>query len=85
MSNINYNIQPVYKKPVKKKPPYKTGSKYEPILTAFLESDHELVRVDGTGLTGNYLRMQLVRIIKKNSITSVKASVRNGELYLEKD
>jgi len=82
MSDIRFTIDPVDEKPKKPISNRKT-SKYMPILTAFLESGHKLVRVDGTGLDGNYLRMQLVRVMKKNGIDSVKASVRNGELYLE--
>ena len=67
MSDIRFTIDPVDEKP--KKPTNKgKPSKYMHILTAFLESGHKMVRVDGTGLDGNYLRTQLVRVIKKNGI-----------------
>jgi len=80
--SINFKVEPVDEKP-KSINKGRSKSKYEPILTAFLESGHKLVRVDNTGLDCNYLRTQLVRVIKQNGIYSVKASVRKGDLYLE--
>ena len=59
------------------------GSKYKPIIKAFLESDDKLVRVDGTGKGANNLAMILNRLIKKRG-ESVRVSVRNGKVYLEK-
>jgi len=84
MSDIRFNIQPVEKKPDKKRSPYSTGSKYEPIINAFLESEHEMVMVDGTGIEANYLSGQLKKIITVKEIDSVQVSVRNKEVYLEK-
>ena len=81
--SIDFSFEAVKEKP-KSETVTRKGSKYDPILTAFLESGHKLVRVDNTGLDGNYLRMQLARVIKTKGITSIEASVRNGELYLEK-
>ena len=83
MSDISFNIQPVEEKPKKKtKPPQ--GSKYEPIINAFLGSEHSLVRVEGTGLDANYLRGQLMKVLSMKEIDSVEVSVRNKEVYLEK-
>jgi len=84
MSDISFNIQPVEKKPDRKKSQYRTGSKYEPIINAFLESKHDLVRVDGTGIEANYLSGQLKKIITVKEVDSVQVSVRNKEVYLEK-
>jgi hypothetical protein len=84
MSDIRFDIQPVEKKPDKRKPPYRTGSKYDPIITAFLESEHDLVRVDDTGIEANYLSGQLKKIITIKDIDSVQVSVRNKKVYLEK-
>ena len=84
MSDISFNIQPVEEKPDRKKSQYRTGSKYEPIVTAFLESEHDLVRVDGTGVEANYLSGQLKKIITVKEVDSVQVSVRNKEVYLEK-
>jgi len=84
MSEIRFNIQPVEKKPDKKKSPHRTGSKYEPIINAFLESKNEMARVDGTGIEANYLSGQLKKIMTVKEIDSVQVSVRNKEVYLEK-
>ncbi len=84
MSDIRFNIQPVEEKPDRKKHPYRTGSKYEPIIDAFMESKHDLVRVEGTGIEANYLSGQLKKVITVKDIDSVQVSVRNKEVYLEK-
>jgi hypothetical protein len=84
MSDIRFNIQPVEEKPDKRMPPYRTGSKYDPIIDAFLESEHALVRVEGTGLEANYLSGQLKKVITIKDIDSVQVTVRNKEVYLEK-
>jgi hypothetical protein len=84
MSDMRFNIQPVEEKPDRKKAPYRTGSKYEPIIDTFLNSEHEMVRVDGTGIEANYLSGQLKKIITVKEIDSVQVSVRNKEVYLEK-
>jgi hypothetical protein len=84
MSDIRFSIQPVEEKPDRKKSPYRTGSKYDPIIKAFLESKHDLVKVEGTGVEANYLSGQLKKIITVKEIDSVQVSVRNKEVYLEK-
>jgi len=56
MSDINFNIQPVEEKPERKKRATRR-SKYEPIIDAFLDSEHSRIRVEGTGLDANYLRV----------------------------
>lgn len=84
MSDIRFNIQPVEEKPDRTKPQYRTGSKYEPIIDAFMDSEHNLVRVDGTGIEANYLSGQLKKVITVRDIDSVQVSVRNKEVYLEK-
>ena len=84
MSDIRFNIQPVEEKPDRIKPPYRTRSKYEPIINAFLESKHDLVKVDGTGIEANYLSGQLKKVITVKDIDSVQVTVRNKEVYLEK-
>ncbi len=84
MSDIRFDIQPVEEKPDRKKSPYRTGSKYEPIINAFRESEHALVKVEGTGIEANYLSGQLKKIIEAKDINTVQVSVRNKEVYLEK-
>ena len=83
MFDISFNIQPVEEKPERKTKPSR-GSKYEPIIDAFLASGHSLVRVEGTGLVANYLRGQLMKVLGMKEIDSVEVSVRNKEVYLEK-
>jgi len=83
MSDVSFNIQPVDEKP-RKETKAPRGSKYEPIINAFMDSNHKLVRVDGTGLDANYLAGQLTKVIKSKGIDSIEVSVRNKKVYLEK-
>jgi len=84
MSDISFNIEPVDKKPKKEGHPRRTGSKYDPIIEAFLESEHRLVQVEGTGRGAYYLSMQLKKALNRKDVNSVAVSVRNKEVYLEK-
>jgi len=80
--SVEYSFSPMNKKPVSKRP--RSGvSKYEPIITAFLKSGHDLVRVDSADKSANYLAMQLRRVCKLKGYDSVKASNINGEVFLE--
>ena len=83
MSDIGFNIQPVEEKS-KRKTKSSRGNKYEPIVNAFLDSGHSLVRVEGTSLDANYLRGRLMKVLDIREIDSVEVSVRNKEVYLEK-
>ena len=83
MSDISFNIQPVNEKPMRKNRVTRKN-KYEPIIDAFKDSGHSLVRVEGTGLDAYYLRGQLMKALEKKGIGSVDVSVRNKEVYLEK-
>jgi len=84
VSDINYNLEPVDEKPKKKGPQRGTRYKYDPIIEAFLESEHSLVRVEGTGREANYLSMQLKRVLDRRDVNDVAVSVRDREVYLEK-
>ncbi|MFH2112698.1 MAG: hypothetical protein ABIJ47_15730 [Candidatus Bathyarchaeota archaeon] len=84
MSDIDFKMQPVDEKPEKRKPPYRTGSKYEPIIANFQKSKHKLVRVDGTEVEANYLAGQLKKLLASKGNEAVKISVRNKKVYLEK-
>ena len=81
--SIEYNFLPTDKKPETNRP-RKGISKYEPIITEFLKSGHDLVRVDGIDKGANYLAMQLRRVCKSKRYDGVKASTVNGKVYLEK-
>ena len=78
---MSFNLEPVDSKPTRK---YRKGSKYDPILDAFLEAPDDLVTVDVEGKEANYLRTQLNKRIDARGLTTVKVSVVNGTCYLEK-
>ena len=80
MSDVKFDLSPVGKKP---KRAYRKGSKYDPILEAFLESGYSLVEVSVEGRDGNYLRTQLKKRIDANGL-DVDVSVVNGKTFLEK-
>jgi len=84
VSEINYNLEPVDEKPKKIGSQRVARFKYDPIIEAFLESEHSLVRVEGTGREANYLSMQLKRALDRRDVNNVAVSVRNREVYLEK-
>jgi hypothetical protein len=74
-------------KPVESKPRrrYRRGSKYDPIIDAFLESAKDIVEVEVEGKDPNYVRMQLNKRIEVRGLKDkVKTSVINNILYLEK-
>ena len=81
--SVEYNFSPMDKKPESKRP-RSSVSKYEPIITAFLDSGHDVVQVNGTGKEANYLAVQLRRVCKSKGYEDVKTSNVNGEVYLEK-
>ena len=80
MSNVKFDLSPIDAKPKRE---YRKGSKYDPILEAFLESDHSLMELFVEGLDGNYLRTQLKKRIDYKGL-KVDVSVVNGRVFLEK-
>ena len=82
MSEIKYSLKPVTKKPSRR---YRKGSKYDPIIDAFLKSEDKLVEVKVEGRDANYLRTQLNKRIEARDLRDkIKTSVVNNVLYLEK-
>lgn len=82
MSEIKYSLKPVAKKPSRR---YRKGSKYDPIIDAFLKSEDKLVEVKVEGRDANYLRTQLNKRIEARDLRErIKTSVVNNILYLEK-
>ena len=80
MGEVSFNLTPVADKPSRR---YRKGSKYDPILDAFVAGEAELVEVSLAGKEANYLRTQLnMRIDARN--LNVKVSVINNIAYLEK-
>ena len=80
MSEIKFDLKPVKKKPSRR---YRKGSKYDPILDAFVKGTEILVEVSVEGRDANYLRTQLNKRIEAKKL-KVKTSVVNNILYLEK-
>ena len=81
MSDVSFNLQPVSRKPSRK---YRKGSKYDPILDAFLSGTNNLVTVSVPDKDANYLRTQLTKRMDARNLTGVKVSVVNNVCYLEK-
>jgi len=82
MSNVKFELKPVTSKPKRR---YRKGSKYDPILDAFVQGEANLVEVSMEGKDANYLRTQLNKRIEARSMgIEVKVSVVNNVAYLEK-
>jgi hypothetical protein len=82
MSDVKFDLKPVTKKPSRK---YRKGSKYDPIIDSFMESEHELVKVEVPEKDANYLRTQLKKRIDARDLQDkVEVSVVNNIAYLEK-
>jgi len=81
MSDVSFNLQPVTEKPSRK---YRKGSKYDPVVDAFVEGTDSLVTVTVPGKNANYLRTQLNKRIDAKRLSGVKVSVVNNVCYLEK-
>jgi len=80
MSGVSFDLSPVDVMPKRR---YRKGSKYDPILNAFLEGNHKLVTVEVPGKDGNYLRTQLKKRVDARGL-NVDVSVVNNKVYLEK-
>ncbi len=81
MTEVKFDLSPINKKPQRK---YRKGSKYDPILDAFLEKDEALVTVEIKGKDANYIRTQLKKRIDARELKNLNISVVNNKVYLEK-
>lgn len=82
MGEMKFSLKPVQKKPSRR---YRKGSKYDPIIDAFMRSSENLVEVNVEGRDANYLRTQLNKRIEARDLKDkVKTSVVNNVLYLER-
>ncbi len=81
MSDISFKLEPVSEKPTRK---YRKGSKYDPVLDAFISGTDNLVAVTVPDKDANYLRTQLNKRIDARKLSGVKVSVVNNVCYLEK-
>ena len=82
MSEVKFYLKPVDTKPHRQ---YRKGSKYDPILDAFVGGPVALVAVEVPDKDGNYLRTQLNKRIEAKGLKGIKASVINNVCYLEKE
>jgi len=80
MGEVSFNLTPVAEKPSRR---YRKGSKYDPILDAFMAGTDALVAVEIPGKDANYIRTQLNKRIDAKNLR-VKVSVVNNTTYLEK-
>jgi hypothetical protein len=80
MSEVKFKLNPVEEKPSRR---YRKGSKYDPILDAFIAGEKDLVEVNVSGKDANYLRTQLNKRVEARNL-DVKVSVVNDVCYLEK-
>lgn len=82
MSEVKFDLKPVEKKPSRR---FRKGSKYDPILDSFLESEHALVSVEVPGKKASYVKSQLNQRIEDRDLwNNVKVSVIGEELFLER-
>jgi len=81
LSEIKFNLEPIDEKPSRR---YRKGSKYDPVIDAFMEGDENLVVVAVENKDANYLRTQLNKRIDARNLSGVKVSVVNNACYLEK-
>ncbi len=80
MGEVSFNLTPVVEKPSRR---YRKGSKYDPILDAFMSGTDALVAVEIACKDANYIRTQLNKRIDVKNLR-VKVSVVNNITYLEK-
>jgi hypothetical protein len=78
---MEFKLSYVDEKPSRR---YRKGSKYDPILNAFINGDKTLVIVAVEEKDANYLRTQLKKRIEVRELSGVKATVVNNTCYLEK-
>lgn len=82
MSNIHFSLSPIKKKPSRK---YRKGSKYDPIIDQFINSEHNLALVNVKYRDANYLRTQLKKRIDARDLNDkIEVSVVNNGTYIEK-
>ncbi len=81
MTDISFNLKPITEKPSRR---YRKGSKYDPIVDAFMSGMNRLVIVEVEGKDANYLRTQLIKRIEARNLIGLKVSVVNDTCYFEK-
>jgi hypothetical protein len=80
LTQVDYTLNPVDNKPNRR---YRKGSKYDPIIDAFIEQKHTLVEIVVKDKDANYMRTQLKKRIDARSL-KIDISAVNNKVYLEK-
>lgn len=79
---VTFKFKPVKSKPKRK---YRKGSKYDPLLDAFIAGNETLVEVTIPEKEPNYIRTQLnKRIDAVKKYKGIAVSVANNTCFLEK-
>jgi hypothetical protein len=81
VDELKFELTPVDEKPSRR---YRKGSKYDPIIDAFIEGNEDLVMVAAEGKDANYLRTQLKKRVEARKLEGIRVSVANSVTYLEK-
>lgn len=81
MDEVRFDLKPIEEKPSRR---YRKGSKYDPILDAFMAGGNNLVAVNVPEKEANYLRTQLNKRMEARRLSNIKVSVVNNVCYLEK-
>ena len=82
LSDVKFNFSPVNEIPKRR---YRKGSKYDPVIDAFLEGNNTLVSVEVAGKEANYIRTQLKKRVDTRELSDkVDVSVVNDKAYIEK-
>ncbi|MBA7490883.1 hypothetical protein ES702_01426 [subsurface metagenome] len=80
VQQVDFQLKPTTKKPARR---YRKGSKYDPLLDAFIKGDNKLTTVTVKDKDSNYIRTQLKKRIDAREL-KVIVSVVNDICYLEK-
>ena len=81
MIGVKFDLKPVEEKLSRR---FRRGSKYDPVIDAFMEGEDDLVEVHVEDKEANYLRTQLNKRIEARNLEDIKVSVVNNVCYLEK-
>lgn len=82
ISPLIFSLKKTKEKPKRR---YRKGSKYDPILDAFIKGTDKLCKLEVEGKDANYLRTQMNKRIEARKLDKqIEVSVTNNALYLEK-
>ena len=81
-TELVFNLKGVKAKPKRK---YKKGSKYDPIIDAFLKMKEKLIEVTVPEKDANYVRTQLKKRVEARELgNKIEVSVANNICFLER-